>query len=43
MYFIRKVGIVPIMLNGSLYDATTMIAAFGHTRVSPPASFDSVA
>lgn len=42
VYIIRKVGIVRIMLNKSLYRAAVVIAAFGHDRVSPPASFDSV-
>ena len=42
MYFIRKVGIVPIMLNESLYRAATVIAALGYDRVNAPASFDSV-
>jgi hypothetical protein len=42
MYFIRKVGIVPIMLNVSLYRVAIVIAALGHDRVNAPASFDSV-
>ena len=42
MYFIRKVGIVRIMLNESLYRAATVIAALGYDRVNAPASFDSV-
>jgi hypothetical protein len=42
MYFIRKVGIVPIMLNESLYRAATVIVALGYDHVDAPASFDSV-
>jgi hypothetical protein len=42
MYFIRKVGIVPFMLNDSLYRVATVIAALGHDCVNAPASFDSV-